>query len=79
MIQLIIDNFKEQIDINFKDKFRWCLCFRKGLSGMNKYELVKLLIDNFKDQININIQNEENGQTVLVSIEQLKNFKVSKY
>ena len=55
MAKLLIDNFKDRININLKDKeFGYAAL---NLSCMNNnVDMAKLLIDNFKHKIDINLQ-----------------------
>ena len=60
IIKLLIDNFKEQIDLNLTDKFGATPLFY-ACSNNNPNETIdtlKLLIDNFNDSIDIMILND---------------------
>ena len=52
----MIDNFKEQIDINLRNNKEYGRTTLHSACGINNYELVQLLIDNFKDKIDINVK-----------------------
>ena len=56
IVKLLIDNFKEQIDINLTDKFGATPLFYACFKG--NIDMVKLLIDNFNDSIDIMILND---------------------
>ena len=57
MVRLLIDNFKDQININLQDKNRGFTALYWAING-NNVDMLNLLIDNFKDQIDINIRDK---------------------
>ena len=63
VLKILIDNFKDQIDINKRDKYGYTLLHR--LCSTHKLDMAKLLIDNFKDQIDINVVDKKHAHTAL--------------
>ena len=53
-VKLLIDNFKEQIDINVQDS-AGCTALHRACSNdrLDSIDMFKLIIDNFKDEIDI--------------------------
>ena len=74
MAKLLIDNFKDQIDINAqgmggRSALHWT--FRN-----KDIDLAKLLIDNFKDQIDINDQ-DKYGKNALYFARKIRKFEIA--
>ena len=63
LIKLLIDNFREQIDINLKAEGRTVMHWICSGENVN-FDMAKLLIDNFKEPIDINVADDE-GETAL--------------
>ena len=63
-VKLLIDHFKDQIDINFTDDICYTALHVACSSDNPNIDMVKLLIDNFKDEIDIWLENED-GDTPL--------------
>ena len=58
ILKLLIDNFREQININFRDKYGDTALFWACVKG--NVEIIKLLIDNFKDSMDIMLLDNNN-------------------
>ena len=52
MAQLLIENFKNQIDIHLEDNLDFCNVIQLALVYEN-IDIAKLLIDNFRNQVGL--------------------------
>ena len=77
IVKLLIDNFKDQIDISIQDKYsKTALLY--ALSNDN-IDIAKLLIDNFKDQIDISSENRYCDSALAVDKADLINLLINNF
>ena len=64
-VYFLVENFKDQIDINLQDK-KGKTVLMQAMDNADDIKSVKFLVDHFKDKIDINIK-DNNGEYYIVS------------